>query len=110
MLEGLKRRWRRLRAGQPGARFQRQYRENRESRKSGLHRWGAVAAGAGLILVGIILLFIPGPGLLLIAAGAALLARESQVLARALDWSEVRGRRLWRRVRREPKNRTEPRP
>jgi hypothetical protein len=110
MLDGLRARWRRLKSGQPGARFQRQYRENRESRKSGLQRWGADAAGAGLSLVGILLLFIPGPGLLFIAAGGAVLARESQLLARALDWSEVRGRRLWRRVRREPKNRTEPRP
>jgi hypothetical protein len=100
MLDGLKRRWRRLKAGQPGARFQRQYRENRESRKSVLQRWGSAAAGVGLILVGILLLFIPGPGLVLIAAGGAVLARESQVLARAMDWAEVRGRRLWRRVRR----------
>jgi hypothetical protein len=100
MLERLKGRWRRLKAGQPGARFQRQYRENRESRKSGLQRWGAVAAGAGLILLGILLLFIPGPGLLFIAAGGAVLARESQVLARAMDWGEVRGRQLWRRLRR----------
>jgi hypothetical protein len=99
MLDGLKRRWRRLKAGQPGARFHRQYRENRESRKSGLQRWGAVAAGAGMILLGVILLFIPGPGLLFIAAGGAVLARESQVLARVMDWGEVRGRRLWRRVR-----------
>jgi hypothetical protein len=99
MLEGLKRRWRRLRAGQPGARFQRQYRENRESRKSGLHRWGAVAAGAGLILVGIILLFIPGPGLLFIATGGAVLATESLAVARVLDWLEIRGRRVIGRLR-----------
>ena len=100
MLEGLKRRWRRLKAGQPGARFQRQYRENRESRKSGLQRWGAVAAGAGLILVGVVALFVPGPGLLFIAAGGAVLASESLAVARVLDWVEVRGRRLWGRVRR----------
>jgi len=100
MVEGLKRRWERLKAGQPGARFQRQYRENRESRKSGLQRWGLVAAGAGLMLVGIIGLFVPGPGTLFIAVGGAVLARESLAVARALDWVEVRGRRLWRRVRR----------
>jgi hypothetical protein len=99
MLDGLKRRWRRLKAGEPGARFQRQYRENRGSRKSGLRRWGALAAGGGLILVGIVLLFIPGPGLLLIGVGAAVLARESRLAARGLDWLEVRGRRVIRRLR-----------
>jgi hypothetical protein len=51
------------------------------------------------MLSGFILLFVPGPGLLLIAVGAALLARESLAVARALDWLEVRGRRLARRVR-----------
>ena len=100
MFDGLKRRWRRLKAGEPGARFQRQYRENRETRKSGLQRWGAVAAGAGLILIGVVALFVPGPGILFIAAGGAVLARESLAVARTLDWVEVRGRRLWRRVRR----------
>jgi hypothetical protein len=99
MLEGLKARWRRLKAGQPGARFQRQYRENRESRKSGLQRWGSVAAGVGLIFVGVVALFVPGPGILFIAAGGAVLARESLVVARGLDWLEIRGRRLARRVR-----------
>jgi hypothetical protein len=100
MLEGLRGRWRRLRAGQPGTRFQGQYRENRESRKSGWQRWGSAAAAAGLILVGVVLLFVPGPGLLLIGAGAAVLARESLAVARALDWLEIRGRRLVHRVRR----------
>ena len=100
MFDGLKRRWQRLKAGEPGARFQRQYRENRETRKSGLQRWGSVAAGAGLILVGVVALFVPGPGILFIAAGGAVLARESLAVARTLDWVEVRGRRLWRRVRR----------
>ena len=100
MLDGLKARWRRLKAGEPGARFQRQYRENRESRKSGLQRWGAVAAGVGLIVIGVVALFVPGPGILFIAAGGAVLARESIAVARSLDWVEVRGRRLWRRVRR----------
>jgi hypothetical protein len=99
MLEGLRGRWRRLKAGQPGTRFQRQYRENRESRKSGWQRWGSAAAAAGLILVGVVLLFVPGPGILFIGAGGAVLARESLVVARALDWVEVRGRRLWQRVR-----------
>ena len=100
MLEGLRGRWRRLKAGQPGMRFQRQYRENRESRKSGWQRWGAVGAAAGLILVGVVLLFVPGPGLLLIGAGAAVLARESLAVSRALDWLEIRGRHLVQRVRR----------
>lgn len=99
MFDGLKARWRRLKAGEPGARFQRQYRENRETRKSGLQRWGSLAAGVGLIVVGVVALFVPGPGILFIAAGGAVLARESLAVARALDWLEVRGKRLAARMR-----------
>ena len=43
-------------------------------------------------MIGVVLLFIPGPGLPLIAIGGALLARNSQWVAKTLDWSEVKGR------------------
>jgi len=40
-------------------------------------RWlGAAVAGSTLILVGVVLLVLPGPGLLLIALGLAVLATE----------------------------------
>ncbi len=56
---------------------------------------------------GLFFLPAPGPGFLILFAGAALLAEESLTAARALDWTEVRlrrlakwGRRAWRAARR----------
>jgi len=98
VLDGLRTRWRQLKAGKPGTRFQGQYRANRESRKSG---WGgalSLALGIGLIVVGFIGLFVPGPGIVGIALGAAILARQSLVVARALDALELRGRKLIKRL------------
>ncbi|HEY3074490.1 MAG TPA: PGPGW domain-containing protein [Burkholderiales bacterium] len=42
------------------------------------------------------LLPLPGPGLLVIAAGVLLMAEESHVTARALDWLEIQARKLAR--------------
>lgn len=57
------------------------------------------AAGAVLLAGGIVLLFIPGPGLLLIAFGAALIARQSLWLAKRLDRLELVLRKLARKAR-----------
>ena len=45
-----------------------------------------LSAGGGLILVGVVLLFLPGPGLLAIFSGLALLAAESA-------WARLRVKR-----------------
>jgi hypothetical protein len=41
-----------------------------------------------------VLLVLPGPGLLVGAIGAALLAGESKIVARGLDWLDLRVTRL----------------
>ena len=46
--------------------------------------------GVFLVAAGVVLCFIPGPGIPLIIAGAALLAERWMTLARALDWVEVK--------------------
>ncbi|HEY0549851.1 MAG TPA: PGPGW domain-containing protein [Verrucomicrobiae bacterium] len=43
---------------------------------------------------GVILCFSPGPGLPLIVIGAGLLADESRSVARAMDWLELRARKI----------------
>jgi chromate transport protein ChrA len=81
-------------------------------------RIGVTIAGLALILVGIVLLVLPGPGLLLIAAGLGVLATEFPAVRRFVDWllatrpavaarlhwqrfgNAVRSRRDTRRVRR----------
>jgi Putative transmembrane protein (PGPGW) len=43
---------------------------------------------------GFVLLFIPGPGLVFLFVGAFLIAQQSLLAARALDWSELRLKKL----------------
>jgi Putative transmembrane protein (PGPGW) len=51
--------------------------ETRAEAKRGLLRRGArIVAGVTLVVVGLFLLVLPGPGLLVIAAGLALLSRD----------------------------------
>ena len=103
MLKSLKQSWHRFQADSPGRRFKQQFRRWRESGRTRLPKVLFIAAGVLLIAIGILLLFIPGPGLATILLGALLLAQQSWPLARALDRTEVRlrnrlmrGWRSWR--------------
>lgn len=81
-----------------GARFRAAYRR----RHRPVHPLRAVlTVGAGLlsIALGLLLLVLPGPGLLLAALGAVLLAGESMLMARMLDRIDLRAQRCWRRWR-----------
>jgi hypothetical protein len=44
--------------------------------------------------IGIVLFFLPGPGALFVLLGAVLIAQHSLTVARALDWTEIRVRKL----------------
>lgn len=94
MIEGLKRDWHRLRTGKPGDRFQGYQRAHAEAQHGKWIRLVSLGAGVLLIAVGIIALPAPGPGWLIIGLGAALFARESVMVARALDAIEIRLRRV----------------
>ena len=94
LLIGLRKTWQELKRGQPGRRFQSRY--ERRASSAGARKWALVAAGVTLMLLGVIFLPLPGPGLLIIAAGALLVAEESLGAARALDWLELKARRLKR--------------
>jgi hypothetical protein len=56
-------------------------------------KWLLIALGWAVILGGVVLLPLPGPGLLVIAAGVYLLSRQSEWARARLD----RGRRVLRR-------------
>ena len=90
----LKKEWRQFKSAKPGTRFVRQYESNQEERKHQWTRPAMIALGAVIVLVGVVALPAPGPGILVIAAGAALLARESRRIAEWLDAAEVKVRRL----------------
>ena len=57
--------------------------------------------GALLAFLGVLLLVLPGPGILFLAMAGALFASESFAIARLLDWLEVDARALvrWARAR-----------
>lgn len=86
-----RRSWNALRSDPPGQRFRRHYeRRQQEADRSGDSRRYLVASG--LILVGIVLIFIPGPAVVFFALAGALLAEVSLPAARTLDWAESRVR------------------
>ncbi|HEX4481874.1 MAG TPA: PGPGW domain-containing protein [Rudaea sp.] len=82
-----------------GGRFRAHYERMRA--KPGV--WRAVlAVGGGLILIalGIVMLVTPGPGFIVAAIGAALIAGESLVAAKMLDRIDLAATRVWARWRR----------
>jgi hypothetical protein len=104
MFERFKESWSDLKRGEPGSRFQEQYEERREEGR-GIGRVLRIIAGFILIPVGIFFLAVPGPGLVVIAIGAVMIAREFRFAAQVLDGFEVRARkqfewaqRRWRRL------------
>jgi hypothetical protein len=95
MLDELKKHWRVFRDAKPGKRFEKLH----DARSDSPPPIVFYAAGAVLLAVGVVLLFIPGPGLLLIAFGGALIARQSAWLAKRLDRLEPVLRRYARKTR-----------
>lgn len=89
--------WRVFRTAPPGERFVRLF----EARKAadGTSRLLTTVIGVVLLGVGGFLLVVPGPGLLLIAFGAALVAQQSHGLAKTLDALEPPLRTLARKVK-----------
>ena len=96
-----RRTWNVLREGEPGRRFIKFYAHRREMRGEGwgLSRVLAVGGGAALLVGGLAVGWLPGPGGFLAIIGAGLLGTEWRPLARALDWLEVRARYVLGRLR-----------
>ena len=59
-----------------------------------IRRASVFVAGAALVVTGIVLLFLPGPGLLLLVAGLALLGTEFPWAARTLKQMKARGHKV----------------
>ena len=89
MAASLSRQWEHFSASPTGRRFQARYRLRR-ARKFGL-LWRILISGAGVVimLAGVAMLVLPGPGILALIIGAALVAEESLVVARVLDRLDV---------------------
>lgn len=97
MFESFRAQFHQFVADRSGTRFQQRYRRRTE-RPGGIVRKSLVFALATLLLlIGLLLLVLPGPGLLVIVIGAGLFAEESLLIARLLDRIDLS---LTRRVRR----------
>jgi hypothetical protein len=90
-----KQEWKSFKHDEPGARF-RNHRERMKEKPRG-HSIVAIMIGVLLILIGVVLLFMPGPGTLLIAFGVALLASHSKRASALMDRSEPKLRRIAQR-------------
>jgi len=88
MFESVRRSWNRFRATPAGTRFQSRHRR-RESRSGLVRKVLVIAAGAVLIALGLVMVLLPGPGLLSMLVGAALIAEESSVAARGFDRADL---------------------
>ena len=100
MFARMQKAWQELKRGKPGHRFQGRYESHRSPGRGGARKWSVIGLGIVLILAGIVFLPLPGPGMLIIAAGALMMAEESQATARALDWMELRVRSVFSSPRR----------
>lgn len=103
MLEKLKGEFQSIKGGDPGSRFIDHYEQSKESEganRTGWSKFGYVAIGLVLVIVGVLLSIPPGvPGFLLWIPGLALLAARSRILATVLDRAEAWGRRIWSRLK-----------
>ena len=85
MFDRLKQHWHAFQQIPPGERFQARYRERRQEGGSPVRRYASTLGGVVLVLVGLLLLPAPGPGMLVLVPGAVLLAQGSHRAARGLD-------------------------
>ena len=84
-----------------GTRFRAHHRRQ-QARPRVLHTAVVIGIGLVLVAVGIVLLFLPGPGLLVAAIGLGFIAEESLLVARWLDRVDLcltRAYARWKRWR-----------
>lgn len=95
-LAEVKREWKLFKDDHPGERF-RNHRERMQHKPRG-HSIIMLVVGLVLVAIGVVLLFIPGPGSLFIVFGLALFASHSRRLSDLMDRGEPALRRFGHRV------------
>lgn len=109
MLSILQQEWRAIKDGRPGRRFHRRYIVAKKARRAGGGRHHALRVlrfmiAAVALVVGFVLMFIPGPAVVFFFLAGGLLATESRLIARLLDWMELKGRALAKKAQRHWNN------
>lgn len=99
MTVSVRKQWQHFKAMPSGRRFQTRYRMRR-SDNSGVARKVLMCGVGGLIVVaGIVMIVLPGPGMLAIGIGAVFIAQESLFAARVLDRIDLWATALYKRWR-----------
>lgn len=101
MIDQAKRAWREFGRSRPGRRFQDRYNRRRQTTSGPFDPKNLLYFGGGiaLIILGAVVAPIPGPGGIIGVVGLALVGSLFLPVARALDWGEVRTRRIVRWAR-----------
>ena len=101
--EHLREHWEELKHGRPGRRFRDRY--DRTHKKTAravgtAMRIGLFVVALLCLAVAVVLSVIPGPAIPFFFVAGGLLASESRIIARVMDWFEVRARSLGGRAKR----------
>ena len=96
MIGRAKRSWRNFTKSKPGDRFQVRYYYRKQRGPGRLSRIFNIFLGSVLVIMSTLFGWAPGLGLVTLLIGLALIAGELFPVARFLDWSEVRLRKLAR--------------
>ena len=102
MREHWREEWKSFRLSAPGTRFRERYQRMKSVPRPTHERVARCVCGVLTVLVGIVLIPLPGPGWLIVGFGMTLLAQESRPLADFCDRVENRFRawmERWRRWR-----------
>jgi hypothetical protein len=94
-----KRSWRHFKKSKPGDRFQVRYYYRKQSGPGRFSRIFNIVVGSVLVVMSTFFGWAPGLGLVTLVIGLAMVGGEFLVVARFLDWSEVRLRMLARLAR-----------
>jgi hypothetical protein len=86
--------WQLFKNTKPGDRFQVRYYRRQQSAPGRLSTIFNIVVGSILVIFSAFFGWAPGPGLLTFFIGLALIGGEFLTIARFLDWSEVRFRKL----------------
>jgi hypothetical protein len=96
MIGRAKRSWRNFKKSKPGDRFQVRYYYRKQRGPGQLSKIFNIFLGSVLVVMSTLFGWAPGLGLVSLLIGLALIAGELFPVARFLDWSEVRLRKLAR--------------
>jgi uncharacterized protein (TIGR02611 family) len=79
-------------SARPGMRFQERFRRRQRQGHKPVTKFFSIVVGSVLVMTGVVLIPMPGPGFLVVLPGAALIAEESYFAARLFDGIELKGR------------------